>query len=77
MDVPAMLELTSIKAKFLFAAYQLYLIIAFLIGGSIGESMTKKFSKISGHIPPYYNQIKSDMNFPYYYLWRNAILSIF
>lgn len=54
MDVPAALELTSMKAKLLFVGYQLYLIIAFLLGGKIGESMTKKFSKVSGHVPKYF-----------------------
>ena len=64
MDVPATIELTSIKAKWWFLNYQLYLIIAFLIGGSIGERMTKRFSKASGNVPKYFDEIKPIVTFP-------------
>jgi hypothetical protein len=77
MEVPAFLELSSIKAKLLFVAYQLWLIVSYLIGGSIGDRMTKYFSKISGHVPKYFAEIKSDRNFPYYYFWRNTLLAPF
>lgn len=39
--------------------------------------MTKKFSLVSKHKPKYFADIKSDRNFPYYYLWRNALIAPF
>lgn len=63
--------------KLMVVAYQLYLVIAFLIGGSIGRIMTQAFAKINNHNPPYFNEITAARNYPYYYMFRNRVLSIF
>jgi hypothetical protein len=44
MDVPAYIEVQTLKLKAMVYGYQLWLIIAFLIDGKKGEEMTKKFS---------------------------------
>ena len=53
--------------------YQLYLVIAFLIGGPIGKTMTQAFAKFSKHNPPYFEQVNANRNYPYYYYWKNKI----
>lgn len=75
LDVPGKVELKSIKQIVLVVAYQMYLTIAFLIGGPIGKFMTQSFMKVSKHNPPYADQVNSSQNYPYYYLWKNTLLS--
>ena len=55
--------------------YQIYLILAFLIGSFFGKFMTQKAMKFFKHNPPYASQVNSYQNYPYYYLWRNKFLS--
>jgi hypothetical protein len=55
--------------------YQMYLVIAFLIGGSFGKFMTQKAMKFFKHNPPYASKVHSYQNYPYYYIWRNKFLS--
>lgn len=77
MDVPAGAEVTTLKAGLYVAAYQLYLTIAFLIGGSIGTFLTQKAVNFFKHDPPYKAAINSSQNYPYYYLWKNMLTTIF
>lgn len=58
-------------------AYQLYLVIAFLIGGPIGKIMTQSFAKISKHNPAYFEEITAARNYPYFYFFKNRIMSLF
>jgi hypothetical protein len=77
MDVPAYVELTRISQTLFVLAYQLFLIIAFLIGGPIGRIMTQSLVKIFKHRPPYIDQINSSRNYPYFYMFKNKIQSVF
>ena len=58
-------------------AYQSFLIWCFLIGGFIGGALTRSASKVFKHYPSYLDQIKADRNYPYYYYWKNQLLSRF
>ncbi len=53
MDVPPYVQLTTISQKLYVVAYQLFLVIAFIIGGPIGRIMTQAFAKFAKHNPPY------------------------
>ena len=75
LDVPAYTQIEGVKAKFFVMAYQSVLIGAFLIGGGIGNGITKMTSKLFKHEPSYFEQIGSDRNYPYYYYWKNQLLS--
>lgn len=55
--------------------YQLFLVVAFLIGGTIGTAMTKMVSLLFKHKPSYFHLITSGRNFPYYYTLRNIVTS--
>lgn len=74
MDVSPKFEPSQPKQILFIIAYQVYLIIAFLIGGPIGKWMTHKLVKFMKHKPSYKDKITSAQNYPYYYLWRNAIM---
>ncbi len=51
-------------------AYQWWLIAAFMIGGPIGDGMTRRFAKtIGAPAPP--QRITSWMNYPYRNVWRD------
>lgn len=51
--------------------YQIFLAIAFLIGGIIGNFMTKiMLSKGFKYSPPWLDRIDSSWNYSYYYLWK-------
>jgi hypothetical protein len=80
MDVPGMTQVTSLRGRLFVFAYQITLIIAFLIARvlkceSVGDAITRSMSKLFGHKPPYFNQIKAERNYPYYYFWKNMIQS--
>jgi hypothetical protein len=53
----------------------MFLTVAFLVGGKIGKFMTQKMASLFMHNPPYYAAISSAQNYPYYYMWKNKILS--
>lgn len=57
------------------ALYQLTLTVAFLIGGTIGKIITQLLMKVFKHNPPYAKQVNSSQNYPYFYLFRNILLS--
>jgi hypothetical protein len=76
MDVPGKVEIATITQKLLVLAYQIWLIIAFLIGGRIGKYMTQKFASISNHNPPYFQDISASQNYPYFYAYKNIIMSL-
>lgn len=75
MDVPGKAEVKGLKPILFVLTYQIYLAVAFLIGGKIGCMMTQKLCTFMKHSPPYYERISGAQNYPYYYLWRNIILS--
>ena len=51
--------------------------VAFLLGGFLGKFLTQSVSKYFKYRPKYLNEIDSTRNYPYYYLYRNDILSLF
>ena len=59
--------------------YQVYLIIAFLIGGKIGALMTKLIALFVhvGFTPAYRRRVNSSWNYPYYYSWKAFFQSRF
>ena len=57
--------------------YQLFLTIAFIIGGSTGRFMTRRMLKYFDYNPPYYNRIDASWNYPYYYLWKRILGAVF
>ena len=75
MDVPAKTELKKPKEILYVMIYQIVLIISFLIGGPIGKMITQGAMKVFHHNPPYASQVNSSQNYPYYYLWKNMVLS--
>lgn len=78
LDVPAYTEISGgLKGKLFVVAYQSFLIWSFLIGGFIGEALTRSASKLFKHYLSYLDQIKADRNYPYYYYWKNQLLSRF
>lgn len=75
MDVPAYVELTTISQILFVMVYQLFLVIAFIIGGPIGRFMTQAFAKVNKHNPPYFDQINGSRNYPYFYMFKNKVVS--
>ena len=57
--------------------YQWLLVSAFLIGGRIGEWISKGFSKLMKHKPKYFDELSGARCYPYYYIWRNMLTSMF
>lgn len=53
MDVPAYVQITGILPKLYAMTYQLTLIIAFLLGGTIGRIMTRAVMKLFKYSPKY------------------------
>ena len=52
------------------------LILAFLIGGKVGSFITRFVCIILfKHSPSYIKHVSADRNYPYFYMWRNVILS--
>jgi len=74
MDVPAYAELSTVSQTLFVLAYQLFLVLAFLVGGPIGRIMTQSLVKIFQYTPPYFDQINSSRNYPYFYFIKNRIL---
>jgi hypothetical protein len=75
MDVPGKIQLTSIKQIIFVITYQLILAFAFIIGGKIGKFITQSMTKVFHHQPPYFQHINSSQNYPYFYLFKNILLS--
>ena len=75
MDVPAQVSLTSKKQILSVVAYQMTLLIAFLLFQSVGKYLTQKVMIFFKHNPPYFQKVNSCQNYPYYYMYRNKILS--
>lgn len=76
MDVPAYTQLSTLSQVLYVMAYQIYLIVAFLIGGPIGRIMTQTLVKIFKHNPPYADQITAARNYPYFYFHKNKIQTL-
>jgi hypothetical protein len=53
------------------------LIFAFLVGGWPGRKITQLLSVFMRHQPKYLWEISGAQNYPYYYLYRNRIVSLF
>lgn len=54
-----------------FVAYQSWLLTAFLVGGSLGNAMTRRFAKLA-HIPDA-DDLDAWMNYPYRNLWIDIV----
>ena len=59
--------------KFITIFYQLWLVIAFLIGSFIGNYMTQWMVKLLKYQPRWKNKINSSWNYPYYYIWKKMV----
>ena len=57
--------------------YQMILIIAFLVRGLPGRKITQLLSIFMWHQPKYLWDISGAQKYPYYYLYRNKIISLF
>ena len=75
MDVPAYTEVQSTLGKICVLIYQSILIFSFIIGGKIGTFVTRLVALFFKHKPSYFKRIESNRNYPYYYFWKNLILS--
>lgn len=75
LDVPGIVQPKKDKTLIFIILYQVYLAVAFLIGGKIGAYMTKKMCTWFRHSPPYFEDITGARNYPYYYSWKNLLLS--
>lgn len=75
MDVPGKVELKNLKETIFVVIYQMVLLVAFLVGGPLGKFLTQSSMKFFKHNPPYATKVSSSQNYPYYYLWRNTVLS--
>ena len=71
MDVPGIVELTTLKQVIFIMMYQLFLAFAFLVGGPIGRIMTQKLTTFFKYRPSYLGSISGAQNYPYYYLWKS------
>jgi hypothetical protein len=75
MDVPGLVQLTSLKQVIYVVLYQLILTIAFILGGPLGKILTQSMAKFFKHQPSYFQQINSSQNYPYFYSFKNIIQS--
>lgn len=57
--------------------YQLSVLIAFIIGGSIGRFITQWILKYFKYWPAWAYRMDGSWNFSYYYLWKKIILAGF
>jgi hypothetical protein len=58
-------------------AYQIILIVAFIIGGLPGRLLCKGVSKFFKHTPKYFDELSGARCYPYFYLYKNMITSLF
>ena len=77
LDVAAYTEVTTIRAILMVLAYQWTLLAAFLIGGKIGKFLCQGVSKVFKYKPSYYDELSGSRCYPYFYLWKNMLSSIF
>lgn len=56
-------------------AYQMILIIAFLLGGWIGKLITQTMCKLMRYNPKYLEDVSGGNNYPFYYFYRNKIIN--
>ncbi len=68
LDIGARSDVTLFKI-----IYQLYLAIAFIIGGPIGNFMTRLILKLFKYKPAWSDRINSSWNYPYYYIWKSIL----
>lgn len=60
----------------LIVTYQTYIITAFLIGGSIGNTISRLLSWWAG-APPASNVARASVGYPYWHFWKAQISSCF
>ena len=75
LDIPAYIELKTIAAKIIYVIYQWILVFAFLIGGRVRSGISKAICKGGKYYPKYFEDISGARCYPYYYSWKNTILS--
>jgi len=54
------------------AAYQLWLASAFVVGGGVGDWMTRSVARIGGS-PRQGNALNAEINYPYLYTWQSML----
>jgi gamma-glutamylcyclotransferase (GGCT)/AIG2-like uncharacterized protein YtfP len=77
LDVPAYVTLAGLKPVLYLLAYQMALVVAFLLGGSLGRFITQLVCRVFRYRPKYLKEIDGSRDYPYYYLYRNKIISLF
>lgn len=70
LDVAPELKPTP-KEALLILAYQWWLLGAFVVGGSVGDAMTRRFARIGG--APRHAEAAARMNYPYLATWRDLL----
>ncbi|MGR5499374.1 alpha/beta fold hydrolase [Vibrio sp. DNB22_10_4] len=63
----------SAKAKAILLGYQLWLMLAWNLGGKVGDWMTRKMATIFG-APGDTSRIHSGMNYPYHWRWSSVFM---
>ncbi|MCF4172144.1 alpha/beta fold hydrolase [Vibrio sp. McD22-P3] len=63
----------SAKAKVVLLGYQLWLMLAWNLGGKLGDWMTRKMAHVFG-APGEASRIHSGMNYPYHWRWSSAFM---
>ena len=48
-----------------------------MIGGKIGKFMCQGVSKFFKYTPKYFDELSGSRCYPYFYMWKNVITSIF
>ena len=72
VDVAPHFKPPSAKAVLGIIAYQWWLLGAFVVGGPVGDAMTRRFAK-RAHVPVEQEKLTAWMNYPYRNVWADLI----
>jgi len=75
LDLSPRLMKPSIAIFLMF--YLMLHVVIFLIGGRIGNLLSKVLASCALYFPPYWNEIQASWSYPYFYVLKNAWDSIF
>lgn len=53
--------------------YQFFLVLGFIIGGTIGNKLTYFIVNLAKYRPSWYDRINSSWNYSYFYFWKKII----
>ncbi|CAM9191069.1 unnamed protein product [Scytosiphon promiscuus] len=74
MDVGGGLSWWPSLSLMLIATYQIFLMVAFLIGGHVGDLMARWFARLVG-APSASNVAKASVCYPYFHFWKAQTLT--